>query len=413
MNKLLLTFVMLVGIILAVSGCTTIRAISVMNHGKPMSNNLEPSVVPFSTKGEHIIIVPVRINNSDEQYNFMLDTGAITLVSKKTAMELNLPSGVEIEAMDSAGGTKPMQLINVDLIQLGDITVAECPAGILDFSEFGGNLKAPGGMDIDGVIGSNFLRYFKVTIDYKNEKLHLSSDRKPVPTKDGEYRVTFTTDMVMGYAPKIECMIDNNTQVYAIIDTGAPYIATLPTSLVEKTDSYKNGKVVKSKGNIWGAAFKASENNLLLRLNSLKIGALEINEIPVISLPDRNILIGKKFLSNFLVTLDYPGQEMTLTPYGKLNFPTNIYSFGTIVKKDNDGKTVIAGFWEGTTADKLGIEIGDELVMINGKKIDELSPIETDDIYYDDNVKEIEVLYRNKSGLHRVKACKEMLLPPL
>ena len=413
MNRSFFAFILIAGIMVVTSGCTTMKAVSLMNSGRPISNHVTSREIPFVTKGEHIIIVPVGINNSVKQYNFMLDTGALTLLSQKTAKELHLPSGVQIVATDSAGGTKPMQLIKIDLLRLGNMTVAGCPTGILDFSEFGGNLKAPGGMGIDGVIGSNFLRYFKVTIDYKNEKLHLSNNTNQVPAKDNDYIIEFTTSMTMGYAPKIECMIDNNTKASAIIDTGAPYIATLPSSLVEKTDSYKNGQVVKSKGNIWGAAFKASENNLLLRLKCLKIGALKINEIPVISLPIENILLGKKFLSNFLVTLNYPARKMLLRPYGKLDLPNNIFSFGTIIKKNNDGKTIVAGFWEGATADKLGIEIGDELVMINGKKIHALSPVETQDIYYNDNVKEIEVVYKNKSGLHKVKASKEMLLPPL
>lgn len=412
MNKQFFAAIVIVVIAMVVSGCTTFKAISVMNGGRPASD-IPLSEISFKTKGEHIIIVPVKINQSAKQYNFMLDTGALTLVSKKTAKELNLPSGVEIVAKDSVGATKPMQLINLDLFRLGNMTVAECPTGILDFSEFGGNLKDPEGLDIDGVIGSNFLRYFKVTIDYKNEKLYLSNETKQIQAKDGSYRIEFTTDMSNGYAPIIKCVIDDHIQAKAIIDTGAPYVATLPASLVEKTDAYKNEQVVHSKGNIWGAAFKASENNQLLRLKYFQIGTLKLNDIPVISLPANDILIGKKFLANFMVTLNYPAKEMILAPYNTLDFPTNIFSFGTIVRKTKDGKTVVAGFWDGSAADKLGIGIGDELVMINGKKIDDLSPVETQDIYYNDNVTEIEVVYKNKSGLHNVKATKEMLLPPL
>jgi hypothetical protein len=388
------------------------KAMSVVSSGKLIIKDNQSSIIPFIMKGEHVIVVPVKINNSDKQYRFMVDTAALTVVSRKTAMELNLPAGVEIVARDTAGGTKPMQLINLDSLRLGGMVVAECAAGILDFSEFGGNLKVPD-MDIDGLLGSNFLRYFKVTIDYKNKKLHLDGNTEPTAANDGEYKIKFSADMKMGYAPRVECTIDNQIKAYGIIDTGVPFLTTLPLSLVEKTDGYKSGQVVKAKGSVWGAAFKASENNMLLRVRSFKMGTLVAHDIPTITLPHRNILIGKKFLSNFLVTLNYPGKEMTLTPYGKLNFPTNIYSFGTIVKKNKEGKTVIAGFWEGTTADKIGVEIGDELVMINGNKIDELSLTEVENIYYNDNINEIEVVYRNKSGLHKVKATKELLLPPL
>ncbi len=403
---------MFICILSVVSGCTTLKAISVVSSGKPIIKNDQSTIIPFKIKGEHVIVVPVKINNSDKQYHFMVDTGTLTVVSSKTAMELNLSAGVEIVAKDTAGGTKPMQLISLDLLGLGNMSVAECAAGILDFSELGGSLKVPD-MEIDGLLGSNFLRYFKVTIDYKNKKLTLDGNTAPTTAQEGDYIIKFSTDMKMGYAPRVECTIDNHINVYGIIDTGAPFLATLPLSLVEKTDGYKSGPVVKAKGNVGGAAFKTWENNMLLRVKSMKIGTLVAHDIPVISLPHRDILIGKKFLSNFLVTLNYPGREMTLTPYDKLTFPTNIYSFGTIVNKDKDGKTVIAGFWEGTTADKIGVEIGDELVTINGKKIDEFSPTEVYNIYYNDDIKEIDVVYKNKTGLHKTKATKEMLLPPL
>lgn len=412
MIRLFLYRIMLICLLSIVFGCTTMKAISVVSSGKPIIKNDQSSVIPFKLKGEHVIVVPVKINNSDKQYHFMVDTGALTVVTSKTAMELNLPSGVEIVARDSAGGTKPMQLINLESLQIGDMAVAECAAGILEFSEFGGNLKIPD-MEIDGIIGSNFLRHFKVIINYKNKKLHLDGNTELTTAKEGDYKIKFSTDMKMGYAPRVECTIDKNIKVYGIIDTGLPFLATLPLSLVEKTDGYRSGQMVKAKGSVWGALFKASENNILLRVKSMKMGALVAHDIPAISLPHRDILIGKKFLSNFLVILNYPGHEMTLTPYDKLHFPTNIYSFGTIVNKSKDGKTLIAGFWEGTTADKIGIEIGDELVMINGKKIDELSPTEVQNIYYNDDIKEIDVVYKNKTGLHKTIATKEMLLPPL
>lgn len=408
----LLNKVMLICILSVVSGCTTMKAISVVSSGKPIAKNDQSSVIPFILKGEHVIVVPVKINNSNKQYRFMLDTGALTVVSKKVAMELNLPTGVEITARDSTGGTKPMQLINLDLLQLGGMVVAKSAAGILDFSEFGGNLKSPK-MDIDGLLGSNFLRHFKVTLDYKNKKLYLDSNTEPTAPKEGEYKIKFTTNMKSGYAPRVECIIDNHIKAYGIIDTGAPFLATLPRMLVEKTVAYKSGAVIKAKGNVWGAAFKASENNMLLRIKSMKIGALVANNIPAISLPHRDILFGKKFLSKFLVTLNYPQQEMTLTPFDKLDFPTNIYSFGTIMNIDKDGKAVVVGFWEGSDADKLGIELGDELVMVNGKRIEDLSPIEVDNILYNDNINEIEVEFKNKSGLHKVKVKKVMLLPSL
>jgi hypothetical protein len=45
--------------------------------------------------------------------------------------------------------------------------------------------------------------------------------------------------------------------------------------------------------------------------------------------------------------------------------------------------------------------------MINGQKIDALSLAEVENIYYNDNLKEIDVFYQDKSGLHKVKPRKD------
>lgn len=381
-----------------------------MNRGRLTSDQIEDSVIPFDLRGGHVIIVPVRINNSDMVYDFMLDTGALTVVSRKIAEELDLPSGVEVMARDTAGGSKPMQLINLEVLELGKMKIAECPAGIIDLSGFGGQLKDRD-MKVDGLIGSNFLRYFKVTIDYGKRQLILSNHTGAEPVAHGSYRFSFSSEMQRGYAPTLECLLEDNIRCPGIIDTGAPFVVTLPSSLVKKTKAYSTGQVVKAKGNVWGGAFKASENNALLRISALQMGELRLHDLPMLSLPHRQMLIGKKFLEKFRVTLNYPAREMTLSPCGEIKFSSNIYSFGAIVRKDDDGRVFVAGFWEGSSVDRSGIRIGDELVTVDGKNVRDLSPLEIETLYHDDKVQEIEVVYKNRSGFHKIKVRKEMLLP--
>lgn len=412
MKKLFFNTLLVIITLLLISGCTTIRAVSVMNKGRIISDQIEECVIPFKLRGGHVIVVQVRINNAGRLYNFMLDTGALTVVSQKVAEDLDLPSGVEVIARDTTGGSKPMQLINLDALELGKMKIAECPAGIIDLSGFGGHLKDRD-VNVDGLIGSNFLRYFKVTIDYKNRKLILSNHTDSEPIAAGTYRLSFSSEMQKGYAPTVECMLEDKIRVHGIIDTGAPFLATLPSSLVKKTKAYAADQVVKAKGNVWGAAFKASENNALLRISTMQMGALRLHNLPMLSLPHRQMLIGKKFLEKFLVTLNYPAQEMSLSPYEELNFKSNVYSFGAIVGKNDAGRTVVTAFWEGSSADKSGIHIGDELVMVDGKSVENLSPIEVETLYHDDSVQEIDIVYKDGSGLHEIKVKKELLLPPI
>lgn len=409
-NNSYIALLLSVALIFLAAGCTQFRALRVMNASQPIMTGAVDSIVLFSETNAHVIIIPVRINNSEKIYHFMLDTAALTLVSRRAANDLGLPSGVEITIHDTVNGQKKIDLVNLASLRVGGFEVSDCGAGIIEMDADENRL---GMLKIDGVLGSNFLKYFKVTIDYKSKTLHLSKDTRETPSADGAFKTAFKTKMEMGYAPVVRCRVDDSIDVNGIIDTGVPYIATLPLALAEKTVSYQNGRVVKARGAIWEAAFKASGDGYLLRLETLTFGPLKLKQIPVVTLPYRHILIGYKFLSHFIVTLNYPAGIMTLKPYDGLDFDSNIYSFGAVVRKKEDGKVIVTALWEGASAEKAGIRIGDEIVSVDGKNVKALSPMEIMNIYTDDAIKSINVVVENKEGTRAVRVDKEWLLPPL
>ncbi len=70
MNNLSIKSVFILITLLVVAGGTTIKALSVMNSGRLTSDQIEESVIPLDLRGGHVIVVPVRINNSDMVYDF-------------------------------------------------------------------------------------------------------------------------------------------------------------------------------------------------------------------------------------------------------------------------------------------------------------------------------------------------------
>ena len=374
------------------------------NSGTPVFGK-DSSVIPVDLRG-HKIYVKVKINDSQKDYNFILDTGALTAIDEKVAAELNLKKGVELP---SPGGSKKIYLAEDKLIlSLGDKKVKEFIAIIFDLPEADPH--------IDGFIGSDFLRFFRLTIDYRQKKIVLSESKYPLDLTTA-YKVKISKPFPFRF-PQVGCVIDDTIRTKGILDTGSPFAIVCPLSLIEKQDFSGERTLIKSKGTIAKWPFTTTEYNYLARLKSFRMGTFEIKNVPVIyaELP-RNfpgLLLGKDFLSHFLTTIDYPKDESTLLLYNNEKFKTNLFSTGLELKKDKDGKIIIEGFWEGSPAERSGIQVGDEVLKINSKIVNDTTDLrEIKNILNDDSIEKIELLVKSGEDVKRLIIRKEMLLPEI
>ena len=174
MDKRIIRVASLLSVWILISGCTMLKAVSIVKSGEALSSHPVETAIPFDMKA-HAIIVKARVNNSKE-YNFILDTAALTVVDQKIASELGLIGEVEVDLKDSAGKTKKVKLARLGSLSVGDVKVKDSAAAIADLSDFG----------CDGIVGSTFLRFFRVTIDYRHRLLTFSDGKKRVPANDGE-----------------------------------------------------------------------------------------------------------------------------------------------------------------------------------------------------------------------------------
>lgn len=118
------------------------------------------------------IIVPVRLNGKGP-YDFVLDTGAtLTCIHTELAATLGLPAARGISGIGAgAGGTGRMRLVRIDSIRVGAATASDLPACAIDLGHVRG-----AGVPADGLLGLNFLKPFRVTLDFRRNILIL---RKP------------------------------------------------------------------------------------------------------------------------------------------------------------------------------------------------------------------------------------------
>src|SRR2546430_3747618 len=120
-----------------------------------------------------LILLPTRVNGAGP-FDFILDTGAGTsLLSAELAKQLNvkIPSTKEGQ---SAGGKISVSLAKVDSLAVGQAKLDDVDVGIVDL----GHIAKTIGTKIDGDVGYNFLKHFRITIDYHNCEIRFDEPRR-------------------------------------------------------------------------------------------------------------------------------------------------------------------------------------------------------------------------------------------
>lgn len=351
-------------------------------------------VIPFELK-EHLIVIEGKINDSQEQYNFLLDTGALTFIDRKVAEEL----GLKIKG----------NMAKINALEMGEVSIPN----IFAFMGFNLDEFRRLGVTLHGIIGSNLLERFEVTLDYRKQRVILSPDKEVTRERSHGYRSKFTNHPV-NYAPMIDCKINGNISIKAMVDTGQPYSIVFPLDFLDKLSARNSKHLVKSKGVMIKWPGTSTTDSYLWRIDQFDQENLKIDDLmccfaqlpPLLSVP----LLGKDYLCQFLITIDYPNDEILFVPYEDARFIKNELSFGVNLIRGENNTIVVDGLWTGGPADKAGIKVGDEIVECNSTALNGDDIFKARQLIRNEDVKEIMLVVKDKEGQREVSLQKEMLL---
>ncbi len=373
---------------------------NIFGGGKPYFQR-ETTALPFELRG-HKIYIKVFINRSGKPYNFILDTGAFTSVDSRTMQETGLSRG---KALDAGGEIRYAYLAQEKInLHLGDVGVDDFQVSCMDYSYF---YKSD--PEMQGFLGSDFLHFFYVKIDYQQRIVTLSRYPFKIPSFSPVYQMTMNSRN-QASLPKIECQIDRRWRWSGLIDTGSPFAMVFPISSLQKHRESRS-PIVESLGTVARWPTSRIEKNYLSRLDQLVLGDLTLENIPVLFANTEDIILGEEFLSQFILYLHYPDDEVILQPLGKPGFRQNFYSAGVTLGKTDDQRTVIEAIWKGSAADQAGLTLNSEVTRINGEPARDLSQGEITRLLNNDRISTIELRVRNGFRENTYQLKKAPLLP--
>ncbi len=326
----------------------------------------------------NLMVIPVSINHSDTM-RFIVDTGAsTTLITSLLGIEnfdLKYTRHIKIQGLGLGEPIQALVSVNnyIDLhhAQGKQLDLIALPDDIL-------NLSANLGVPIHGLIGYDLFRSFVVEIDYVNSKIRLHKPKSYKRPKIKKNRFAIPL-MVENSKPYVYAKICGNRQekikVKLLIDSGASHAMSLFSDTHEHIDIPE-----ASFPSFLGVGLSGDIHGYIGLLECFEIGSSRL-AAPIASFPNkeaittilnqnksRNGSLGGEILKRYRVIFDYSRKEIILRPnrFFRKSFHHNMSGIEVITPVPGLNIYEVARVREGSSAEKAGIQVGDNIRTING-----------------------------------------------
>jgi predicted aspartyl protease len=258
-----------------------------------------------------LILLPVRVNERGP-FDFILDTGAGTsLLTPELAKELDVQI-IGSKEGQSAGGKVAVSLAKADSLAVGDTRVHDVDLGIVDLAPIAKTV----GARVDGDLGYNFLRYFRLIINYRDRDISFEDPKRfenlgrraktevPIRLASPAKPLILVDVHANGRGP-FQFAIDTGTSTTAITPHVAKQLGVL---------TFPSGS-----GTTAGAQVDVTAGTL----QSFQLGGAKIDNLAVVAADFFDTLsdaigaklegiVGYNFLRNYKVGIDYPNGLLSL-----------------------------------------------------------------------------------------------------
>ena len=360
--------------------------------------------IPFQ-EDQGIMYVKMKVNNHEQPLNFVFDTGASsTVLDSSIAEKIGVKANGNTRAT-GASGSASYQVASSNAITFNNLKLENITLILTDLSA----ISRRSVLNVDGIIGNDILKSFYTSINYEQKQIYLYKSLNEIDELESFKEVDFVFKGTP--IPKVEIkMVLKNGESHtgmAYVDTGARLNFLMNTPFVEKHRiKSKIGKSITNKAQ----TLTTSTTFVRGTVNKLQMAGFNFGEMPVsLAYAKSGVSSGKQYmgilgsvvLRRFHMIFDYQHKKMYLKPnrFYKEGFIFPRSGFSMI--RDQD-KILIERITAGSEAQKIGIQAGEELIAIDGKK--------GNLAYYrkqlnDINKKQINIRIRKKDG-----SIKEMTL---
>jgi hypothetical protein len=350
MNNLLIVLMTIV--LTSCSLLSTIRINNAVTNGY-LKQTAFKTEIPFSQiNGSIVIAVPIE----GELYNFIFDTGAPTVIDLDLAKKLKVEKLGRQKVFDSQGQSKSLSYVKIRELSVGELNLFETVAVLADFSF----ISKESCLKVSGIFGANLMNKAIWQIDYKQNKIIVSDylESLSIPAKS----ITIDFQVNRLGTPKFNLNLDN-TNYEVILDTGSSGTITL----CNKINGQPMGSLewVMGYGTTSGFFGNEFDTTRLAKIPLMKLGeSFEVKDVVIKFTKKTNgNLVGNNFLKNYLVTIDWRSQKITLSE-SIISETKSFISFGFKPTFSNN-KLIVGFLYQKSQAYETGLRLNEQILKIN------------------------------------------------
>jgi len=357
--------------------------------------------IPFNYERD-LIIIPLWINQKGP-YHFIFDSGvSISLITNSDLEEkLSLVPQNKIEIKGFGVGEN----IQADLVhhlqfKLGNqegsgFTAAILPKGVLDFSNYVG-------LPIDGIIGYDILKYFRVDIDYSLGRLLLDrSPEKKTPEKGfipiniqiegGKALIPVQLIQEGGKPLSINLVFDTGAGNSLFLDQSSNPQLIPPLKFLNANLGWGiNGSIVGKIGRVDKIIFAGIEMNHIIAAYPLIPDSLK-----EYSHHNFNGNLGNEILKRFHLIIDYPAGKIYLKK--RFNFSNSFEYDMSGIGFTAEGKDFrhffVSSIDPNSPGELAGLKPGDLILFVNDNPSSDYTMSELDRLFQSGEGRRINILY--------------------
>ncbi|UCF04466.1 MAG: aspartyl protease family protein [bacterium] len=326
----------------------------------------------FLYRFQHIYL-PVKLAPDAPDEIFLLDSGAgMTVIDSTLAAMLELPSGGTLTGL-GAGGVANFSMTRIPALYLRGVEFSTQSVISYPLTRFRERFTD---IEFTGILGYDFLSRFTTHIDFEGKTISLYEPDSTPPSP---------SDAVID-APLIHNILSFTGRVNGshsgtfLLDTGANS-SVLRKEFVKEHDLADPDQLPRIA--VIGAGGR--EEVALRRFDSFEVGGIVIEQ-PVFAIAREPAgigafdgisgIIGNDILERFTVILDYKHQKIHLSRNGMFDEPFFKDKCGLQIMRSADSRVLIILVVAGSPAEKAGLKVGDEIVAVDGQKIEKFLNLE-------------------------------------
>lgn len=319
--------------------------------------------VPFELDNNHIYAdatvdgKPIRV---------IVDTGGANLLTPVSAQKLGLASEGKLAGAGVGDEKVDLAIAHAGEVRLGGAVLSHPVFYVIDL----GPLPAAEGVDLDGLVGFEMFRRFRVTIDYQKHVLTLTDPAKFTPPAGAKVVPFEMSERI----PIVSGTLDG-VPVRLSIDTGSRVSLTMHSPFVKEHDLIARYAAAPETVTGWGVG--GPSRGRPARLGTLQLGDVAIVDVAsdfytgnkgAFADPDLSGNLGGGLLRRFTVAFDYDAKKMYLVPNKDFARPDPFDRSGLWLFRDGKALKVVA-VAPGSPAEKAGIAVDDRIEKIDGEAV--------------------------------------------